>query len=104
MEERYLRHSGPMHTWFNLSYASYLVLPRTWIQEMPTEWQQRLKDCLEEMKATLDVEEQDYRVNCIGENGKFVAHKWNNYRRGPFPALRRTPSVSGLSQTGPGGA
>ncbi len=38
----------PMHGWFGLSYASYLVLPRSLIQEMPEEWQKRMVELLEE--------------------------------------------------------
>lgn len=28
-----------IHEWFSLSYASFLVLPRTLLQSMPDEWQ-----------------------------------------------------------------
>lgn len=28
-----------MHTWWELSYSSYLVIPRTIIQSMPDDWQ-----------------------------------------------------------------
>lgn len=75
VEEHYIRHSGPMHE----VQPHICVLPRG---------ATHLDYCLEEMAATLDVEEQDYRVNCIGADGKFVAHEWNNYRRGPFPSFR----------------
>jgi hypothetical protein len=41
--------NGPVHTWFGLSYTNYQVLPRTLMQSMPLEWQQRMVACLEEM-------------------------------------------------------
>ncbi|MFE9844731.1 hypothetical protein [Streptomyces goshikiensis] len=42
---------GPVHAWFELTYSSYLVLPRTLMQSMPIEWQQRMVGCLEEIQA-----------------------------------------------------
>jgi hypothetical protein len=86
---------GPMHEWFSLSYASYLVVPRSWIQEMPIAWQQRLRDCLEELEQTLDVRDPPggYRVQAIGERGRFISDPWREYRHGPVPerrARRRT--------------
>jgi hypothetical protein len=42
----------PIHTWFSLSYANYLVVPRAVLQSMPDEWQQRFVGCLEEMNDT----------------------------------------------------
>ena len=41
--------NGPVHTWYGLSYTNYLVLPRTFMQSMPTEWQQRMVASLEEL-------------------------------------------------------
>jgi len=41
---------GPIHEWFSLSYCNYLVLPRTLLQSMPTEWQERMVACLNEMQ------------------------------------------------------
>lgn len=41
---------GPIHEWFSLSYCNYLVLPRTLMQSMPTEWQERMVACLNEMQ------------------------------------------------------
>ena len=34
--------------WFGLSYASFLVLPRVLMQDMPTEWQERMAVLLTE--------------------------------------------------------
>ncbi|WP_371484831.1 hypothetical protein [Kitasatospora sp. NBC_00315] len=42
---------GPVHTWFGLTYANYLVVPRTLMQSMPVGWQQRAVACLTELDA-----------------------------------------------------
>jgi hypothetical protein len=45
------RTSGPVHAYFDLTYANYLVLHRTLLQSMPLEWQQRFTDLLEDLDA-----------------------------------------------------
>lgn len=46
--------SPNIHLWFELSYSSYLTVPRTVLQSMPDEWQRRFTRCLEEMDAAID--------------------------------------------------
>lgn len=41
--------SKDIHTWFGLSYAEYLVIPRSVLQSMPENWQHRFTQLLEEM-------------------------------------------------------
>ncbi len=41
---------GPIHDAFELSYASYLVMPRVLLQHMPLEWQQQFVDLCEEFE------------------------------------------------------
>jgi len=41
---------GPIHEWFSLSYCNYQVIPRTLMQSMPTEWQERMAACLSELQ------------------------------------------------------
>ena len=43
-----------IHQFFGLSYANYLVLPRSVLQSMPDEWQRRFVKCLEELDETID--------------------------------------------------
>lgn len=82
-------HDGPMHVWFNLSYASYLTLPRSFIQEMPAEWQQRLRDLLDEMESALDTGEViHYRVQRVDDRGRYLRDPYSDYRRGPAPPRR----------------
>lgn len=60
-EERDLieRRQGPVHSFFSLSYSNYLVIPRSILQEMPVEWQERFVSCLEEARATFQGDELD---------------------------------------------
>jgi|SRR5580704_3077701 hypothetical protein len=45
------RTDGPVHLWFSLSYANFLVWHRSHMQSMPLEWQQRFVDLAEELDA-----------------------------------------------------
>jgi hypothetical protein len=49
LDRSWERTSGPVHSWFELSYSSYLVLPRVLMQSMPLQWQRRMVACLEEL-------------------------------------------------------
>ena len=73
----------PIHTWFELSYCSYLVLPRSILQAMPVEWQQRLVDLLEEAEEMLDTSKIPgrYTVQLRDSKGRFTKDKYCNYRR-----------------------
>jgi hypothetical protein len=41
--------SESIHSFFGLSYANYLVVPRTLLQSMPDEWQYKFVELLHEM-------------------------------------------------------
>jgi hypothetical protein len=41
----------PIHAWFELTYSSYLCLPRSVLQSAPVEWQRRFVLCLRELDA-----------------------------------------------------
>lgn len=43
-----------IHNWFELTYAQYLTIPRSVLQSMPDEWQQRFVQCLRELDDTID--------------------------------------------------
>ena len=77
------RNDGPMHTWFNLSYAAYMVLPRTIIQEMPVDWQERMVRLMDEADAKYgdQVIENNYVVQLRGDNGRFKDDPLRYYRR-----------------------
>src|SRR4051812_21168279 len=40
-----------VHGWFSLSYCNHLVLPRTLLQSMPTDWQKRFITALDQLQA-----------------------------------------------------
>jgi hypothetical protein len=48
--ERWAAETEPIHLWFSLSYANYLVAPRSVLQSMPQEWQARFVMLLAEMQ------------------------------------------------------
>lgn len=82
------RLNGPMHDWFALSYSNYLVMPRSLIQEMPIEWQQRFSALLEEWEEIVSPyvdgmgERLEYSVQARDGKGRF--------RKDPFAAYRHS--------------
>ncbi len=52
--EVYVPPDEPIHNFFSLSYAQYLAIPRSVLQSMPVEWQQRFVACLKELDSTID--------------------------------------------------
>lgn len=83
--------SGPVHTWFGLTYSSYLVLQRSLMEGMPEEWQTRMVALLEEMAETYDTEAigGTYNVNLRGRDGSFKRDPYANYRRPPQLPYRK---------------
>ena len=67
------RWNGPIHLWFELTYASYLVLPRLVLQSMPVDWQERFVACLEQVRETFpDISDKspEYAVFVRNERGR----------------------------------
>lgn len=82
-----------LHSWFGLSYASFLVLPRSFMQEMPDEWQCKMAELLGEYDSTFkSVEEIDSVLVSARKDNKFTKiPEWvTNYRR---PNRERINSV-----------
>jgi hypothetical protein len=75
---------GAVHLWFGLTYANYQVLPRTLLQSMPLEWQDRFVACLEELQeAFWHVDQADaFMVRAKDINGRFIADPVPHYSRG----------------------
>lgn len=73
-----------IHTWFGLTYANYLVLPRTLLQSMPEEWQHRFVFCLREMEDAFwqTAQADRYSVQARGSDGRFVKDPVPHYNRG----------------------
>lgn len=61
---------GPIQDWFSLSYSNYQVIPRTLMQSMPIEWQQRMVACLEELREAFGHVPQSevYKVEAATEH------------------------------------
>lgn len=72
-----------VHTWFSLSYASYLVVNRSLLQSMPDEWQHRFTALMDEMRTHFaDVDEPRYIVYVRDHRGRFARDPIPNYNRG----------------------
>jgi hypothetical protein len=74
----------PIHGWFELSYASYLVLPRSILQSAPVEWQRRFVECLNELEEMFGDVPKDgtYEVTLKNDDGKFIHDELRDYERG----------------------
>ena len=75
--------------WFGLSYASYLVIPRSMLCDMPVEWQNKLTDLLEELSDTFDRVpiKGTYFVYIRDEKGKFMEDPLKHYRHPDYALL-----------------
>lgn len=73
-----------IHQWFGLSYASYLVLPRSILQSAPEQLQKRLVDCLEELESLFGnvPDSGTYIVSLKDENNRFIKDGYRDYERG----------------------
>jgi hypothetical protein len=74
---------GEVHRFFSLSYASWLVLPRVSLQEMPLDWQARFVALLIEADEKHGLKTPEGLIVQRQVAGKFVGNRhWNDYRRG----------------------
>ncbi len=77
----------PVHGWFGLTYANYLVLPRTVLQSMPPEWQEKFVKLLEEARVECKrvgvPSPHAYRVQPVGADGRYVRNEVPHYRHAP---------------------
>ena len=63
----------PIHCWFGLTYASYLVLPRVVMESMSLEWQEKMVALLNEIgEKRGNLLQGNYAVNLRGEDGKYI--------------------------------
>ena len=79
--------------WFGLSYASFVVLPRVMMHEMPDDWQDKMADLLTEFHTRWpqDVDHIDGCSVSVKKSGKFVSmpKELVNYRHVDREALRK---------------
>jgi hypothetical protein len=74
-----------IHEWFGLTYSSYLVLPRSVLQNTPVKWQRKfvaLLEELEDMASNLNDLPGTYTVQCRDEKGRFTHDPYCDYDRG----------------------
>lgn len=83
--------SQPIHTWFELSYAQFLTVPRLVMESMPQEWQWKMAALLTEMDNTFDWRPENgrYWVKLKDYRGRFCDAPLNDYRHGNIEHLRR---------------
>lgn len=82
---------GPIHLWFSLSYASYLVLPRSVLQSMPQDWQAHFCTLLSELgRAFGHLDWPEYAVNARDAAGRYRRDPIPHYDRGRTILERRT--------------
>jgi low affinity Fe/Cu permease len=76
---------GRLSQWFGLTRAAWVTLPRSFMQEMPDEWQRRFAICLEEIQDTFPNAPKEIANTVVTGRvgGKFVRiPEWvSNYRR-----------------------
>ena len=71
-----------IHRWFNLTYASYLAIPRSLLQSMSAEWQHKLVELLEEMQDLYGGYDMSYTVHPRDSKGRFTHDPLRDYQRG----------------------
>ncbi len=74
-----------IHGYFNLTYANYLVLPRSILQSMPDEWQEQFVKLLNQIPELFGTEwepEGGYRVLALNREKKFTKNPYSDYGRG----------------------
>jgi len=84
-----------IHTYFGLSYAQYLVIPRTVLQSMPEEWQDKFVLLLEELNEKnwydllpkntcykVELRQEKYNFNGEFKWGKQINDPLADYDRG----------------------
>jgi hypothetical protein len=92
--------SDALQCWFNLSYASWLTLPRVLLEAMPVEWQDKLAALLNEYDEAFPNQPKiGTRVYITDLTGKLVkTPDWLlNYRHPHFEtiqSLRSNPNLS----------
>lgn len=79
INDRHEKQSGHSRLWgwFSMSYASFVVLPRILMHEMPDDWQKRMAILLEEFNGAFPNDPIDEcRVQCV-RDGKLS--KWPDW-------------------------
>lgn len=85
--------------WFGGSRSSFLVIPRSFMQEMPDEWQLKMSDLLDEYDSTIDqskLEIDETRVQAVSGGRLVKMPEWIvNYRRPDINHIRKMMKTGG---------
>ena len=115
-----LRPHGPghLHGWWELSYAQYLTIPRSVMQSMPADWQEKMAALLYQLDEDIDWRPKDacyfVTLNRVEEvedgysaKGVEIDDPLADYQRGPPANLledsRRARRSTPLQRRGGGG-
>lgn len=81
---------APFHEWFGLTYSSYLVLPRSILEALPLDFQNRMVALLDEAADIIDSSQiqDNYSVQLRDHKGKFIKDPFANYRHPPVIPFR----------------
>lgn len=73
-----------IHEWFELTYAQYLTIPRSVLQSMPDEWQEKFTALLNELDDSIDWQPKSgrYWVTLKDDGGRFAHDPLMDYQRG----------------------
>ena len=73
-----------IHEWFGLTYAQYLTIPRSVLQSMDEDWQEKFAALLDELDETMDwrPSEGRYWVQLKDARGRYAADPLQDYERG----------------------
>lgn len=85
--------SERLWTWFGLSYATFLVMPRVFMHAMPDDWQERMSVLLEDYNEAFPQSDAPFdgcRVSVV-KNGRYVSMppELLNYRHPDRQAIAR---------------
>ena len=87
----------PINTWFELSYAHWLTVPRLILESMPYKWKKKMAKLLLEMDDTFNwrPEQGKYYVIQKDDSGKFISLDKDicDYRRGDAEKYRIRKAV-----------
>lgn len=75
----------PIHQWFELTYAAYLVIPRSILQSAPVDWQKKFVALLEELDNVPEFAcpiTGEYHVYLRATDGRFIHDEFRDYERG----------------------
>jgi hypothetical protein len=85
-----------VHAWFELSYSSYLCLPRVLMQEMDPAWQHAMVGLLEQMGKEFPEASGSYAVfKRDSDSGRFVSDPLRKYRHPDLRAIAEARGTDG---------